>query len=108
MAKNIVTLAAAALACALLSVQAMGQASGNSHPGFKASFFGSAVACSQPEKPTERFIVPQSLAKRAKLKARLMNLLHESLYDDSKGIVNVEREKEIANLAKKLKDEKGE
>jgi hypothetical protein len=86
----------------------MGQASGNSHPGFKTSFLGSAVACSQPEKQTERFVVPQSLAKRARLKARLLNLLHESLYDDSKGIVNVEREKEIANLAKKLKDDKGE
>ncbi|HST10047.1 MAG TPA: hypothetical protein VLL05_06705 [Terriglobales bacterium] len=108
MAKSIITLAAAALASALLSVQAMGQAPGDAHPGFKASFLGSALTCSQPEKQAERFIVPQPLAKRARLKARLLNLLHESLYDDSKGIVNVARDKEIANLAQKLKDEKGE
>jgi hypothetical protein len=105
-AKSILTLIALAVASAFPGVQAMGQASGDAHPGFKASFLGSAIACSQPEKQTERFIVPQPLAKRARLKARLLNLLHESLYDDSKGILNVAREKEIANLAKKLKEDK--
>jgi hypothetical protein len=107
-AKSIITLAAVAIAAAFFSVQAVGQTPGDSHPGLKASFLGSAVTCSQPEKQTEKFTVPQPLAKRAKLKARLLNLLHESLFDDSKGIVNVARDKEIANLAKKLKDEKGE
>jgi hypothetical protein len=86
----------------------VGQAAGDSHPDFKASFLGSALTCSSPEKQTEKFTVPPSLAKRARLKARLLNLLHESLYDDSKGIVNLSREKEITNLAKKLKDERGE
>ena len=108
MAKSIVGFVAVTLAFAFLSVQAMGQASGDPQPGFKASFLGSAITSSQPEKQTEKFIVPIRLAKRARLKARLMNLLHESLSDDSKGIMNVEREKEIATLAKKLKDEKGE
>jgi len=107
-AKSILACVAVALASALLCVQAMGQASGDTHPGFKVSFLGSAVACSQPEKQTEKFIVPIRLAKRARLKAHLLNLLHESLSDDSNGIVNVAREKEIADLAKKLKDEKGD
>ena len=106
MAKSIVTFVA--LAGAFLSVQTMGQAPADSHPDFKASFLGSALTCSPPDRQPERLTVPQPLAKRAKLKARLLNLLHESLYDDSKGIVNVTREKEIQNLAKKLKDEKGE
>ena len=108
MAKTAAALVVLAVASVLFSLQAMGQASGDPHPGFKASFVGSAVTCSQPEKKTEKFIVPQSLARRARLKARLMNLLHESLSDDSKGIVNVEREKEISSLAKKLKDDKGD
>jgi hypothetical protein len=66
------------------------------------------LTCSSPDKQPERVIVLQPLAKRTKLKARLLNLLHQSLYDDSKGIVNVGREKEIVDLAKKLKDEKGD
>jgi len=32
--------------------------------------------------------------------------LRESLYDDAKGIVNIAREKEIKDLANKLKNEK--
>jgi len=78
------------------------------HPDFKASFLGSSLTCSSQDKQPERVTVPRPFAKRAKLKARLLNLLHESLYDDSKGIVNVTREKEIVDLAKKLKDEKGD
>ena len=106
MAKSIVTLVALALAAAVFSVQAMGQAPADSHPDFKASFLGSALTCLSTDKQPERFTVPQPFAKRARLKARLLNLLHESLYDDSKGIVDVTREKEIANLAKKLRYEK--
>jgi hypothetical protein len=86
----------------------MGQTPADSHPDLKASFLGSALTCSQPQQQTERLTVPQPLAKRARLKARLLNLLHQSLYDDSKGIVNLAREKEIADLARKLKDEKPE
>ncbi len=104
MAKSVVTLVA--FAAALFSVQAMGQAPAESHSDFKASILGSGLTCSSQDKQPERFIVPQLFAKRARLKARLLNLLHESLYDDSKGIVDVTREKEIAKLAKKLKDEK--
>jgi hypothetical protein len=86
----------------------MGQAPADAHPDFKASFLGSALTCSPSDKQPERVTVPRPFAKRARLKARLLNLLHESLYDDSKGIVNVGREKEIVDLAKKLKDEKGD
>jgi len=43
------------------------------------------------------------LADRARLKVRLVNLLRLSLFDDAKGIVNIEREKEIKQLASKLK-----
>jgi len=32
--------------------------------------------------------------------------LRESLYDDAKGVVNIVREKEITDLANKLKNEK--
>jgi hypothetical protein len=105
-AKTVITLAV--VTCTVLGIQAVGQTSRDPLPGLKASFLGSAVTCSQPEKRIERFVVPQALARKAKLKARLLNLLHESLTDDSKGIVNVEREKEITNLAKQLKSEKGE
>jgi hypothetical protein len=107
-AKSIVTLVAFALTAVFFSVQAMGQAPADSHPDFKASFLGSSLTCSSSDKQPERVSVPQPFVKRAKLKARLLNLLHQSLYDDSKGIVNVTREKEITDLAKKLKDEKGD
>jgi hypothetical protein len=107
-AKSIITIVAFALATAVCSVQAMGQAPADSHPDFKASFLGSTLTCSSQDKQPERVSVPQPFVKRAKLKARLLNLLHQSLYDDSKGIVNVTREKEIVDLAKKLKDEKGD
>jgi hypothetical protein len=40
---------------------------------------------------------------RAKVKARLVTLLRDSLYDDAKGIVNIAREKEIKKLANKLR-----
>jgi hypothetical protein len=107
-AKSFVTLVTLALAAAVCSVQAMGQAPADSHPDFKASFLGSALTCSSQDKQPERVSVPRPFAKRAKVKARLLNLLHESLYDDSKGIVNVTREREIVDLAKKLKEEKGD
>jgi hypothetical protein len=100
------TVLAFPLASALLGIQAMGQTSGNQQPLIAASFGGSPLTCSQsPSPPTERLIVPKSAEKRARLKAQLLNLLRESLYDDSKGIVNLAREKEIASPANKLKQE---
>jgi hypothetical protein len=86
----------------LFSLQAMGQAAGDLQPDVKTLFVGSTLTCSQPEKLT----IPKSIAKRAKLKAELLNLLRESIYHDSKGIVNPAREKEIANIADKLKKER--
>jgi hypothetical protein len=104
-AKSGFPLLACALASVFLSVQTMGQVSRDPQPGIAASFAGSPLTCSQSPQ-SEKLIVPKSVEKRAKLKARLLNLLRESLYDDSKGIVNLEREKEIATLASKLKQER--
>jgi hypothetical protein len=42
---------------------------------------------------------------RAKVEARLVTRLRDSLYDDAKGIVNIAREKEIEKLASKLRRE---
>jgi hypothetical protein len=103
-AKSDFALLALSLACALLRLSAMGQISGDQQPGFEAPFVGSPLKCSQAP-PAEKLIVPKAVAKRAQLKARLLNLLRESLYDDSKGIVNLAREKEIASLANKLKQQ---
>lgn len=103
MARNSVCL----LTCvwlAVLCVDALAQAPSDGLPGFKTSFVGSSLACSSPQ--TERFKVPAAIATRAKLKAKLLNLLHLSLSDDAKGIVNPSREKEIADLAGKLKKDK--
>jgi len=41
--------------------------------------------------------------RTAKLKSRLATLLRDSLYDDARGVVNIEREKEIKKLANKLR-----
>jgi hypothetical protein len=49
--------------------------------------------------------VPSSHATRDTLRARLLNLLRESLYDDAKGIVNIAREREIKKLANKIRKE---
>jgi len=63
---------------------------------------GRTLTCSQPQE----LFISQPFAERARLKARLYNLLRESLYDDSKGVVNIAREKEIKHLASKLKDDR--
>jgi hypothetical protein len=71
----------------------------------KAAFLSSSTqSCSQSEK----LVIPQAAATRAKLKARLVNLLRASLYDDAKGILNVAREKEIKKLAHKLTKEEAQ
>lgn len=68
----------------------------------KTAFVGGSMACSQPEK----LRIPRAVAKRAKMKARLLNLLRESIFDDAKGIVNLAREREIADLASRLTRER--
>lgn len=98
MAKSWFALFAVPVASALFGVQAMGQMPGIAQPDIKASFVGGTLSCSQPEK----LPIPESFAQRAILKARLATILRDSLYDDSKGIVNAAREKEIKNLASKL------
>jgi len=95
------------IAVTLLGVNALAQAPSDGLPGLKSTFVGSALTCSAPQAPqTEKLMVPAAVARRAKLKARLLNLLHLSLYDDVKGIVNPSREKEISDLAGKLKKDK--
>jgi hypothetical protein len=92
------------LASALAGAQVLGQA-GGPEPDLKNAFVGSPLACSQP---THTIYVPRPVAERAKLKARLLNLLRDSLYDDAKGIVNIARENEIKKLANKLKSNRTE
>jgi hypothetical protein len=87
------------LAFAFTSGQARGQVSRASDPDIQASLVGSTLTCSQTP-PTIR--VPQPLVARARLKARLAILLRDSLNDDTRGIVNIAREKEIRKLANKL------
>ena len=89
------------LASALAGAQVLAQVSGGPEPDLKDAFIGSAVTCSQPHP----IFVPRPLLERAQLKARLLVLLHDSLLDDAKGIVNIAREKEIRKLADKLKNE---
>jgi hypothetical protein len=91
----------AALGFVFLCAHAMGQVSGGTLPDFKAPFVGSPLACSQPA--IENIRVPRQFGDRAKLKAKLLNILRESLYDDAKGVVNIAREKEIKKLANKLR-----
>jgi hypothetical protein len=88
-----------ALASALAGAQTMESLSGNARPNQPAAFRGSSLTCSQPEV----LRVPQNIVQRARLKLRLMDLLQESLLDDAKGVVNIAREKEIRNLAAKLR-----
>jgi hypothetical protein len=90
-----------ALTTALARAQSVGEVSAAALSDFKAPGAGIALTCLQP--PQEKISVPGSLLERAKLKARLANLLHLSLLDDAKGILNIEREKEIRKLANKLK-----
>jgi hypothetical protein len=98
-----------AIALAFITAQAMGQVSKASDPDIQTSFAGSALICSQSPQTspqTQTIRVPQPLAERAKLKARLVLLLRDSLYDDAGGIVNIAREKEIRKLANKLRSQR--
>lgn len=88
----------------LLATHAVAQINGPARPDFSfapsASASPAALSCSQQP---ERLVVPHEMLSQARVKARLMTLLRESLYDEAKGIVNVAREKEIRKLAAKLK-----
>ena len=99
MAKKGFVLLFVVLASAILSAQVVDQVPAGSEPDLKTPFVRSALTCSQPL----TIVVPMPLVERAKLKARLVTLLRESLYDDAKGIVNIAREKEIKKLANKLR-----
>jgi hypothetical protein len=95
----------AVLALVVMSVLVSAQEAGPKEPSglrFDSSpaIAGSALTCSPPQV----LRVPAPAAARARIKARLMNLLRESLFDDAKGIVNIAREKEIRKLASKLKN----
>ena len=93
---------ALAVAFTVLGVQAGAQTLRDPQLDFPAPFVGRSLTCAQPQ----RLVISQRFAQRAKLKARLYNLLRESLYDDAKGVVNIAREKEIKHLASELKSEK--
>ena len=101
MVRNLFVLFTAAIASVLLVAQAMGQEQRKTLSPPAVPFLGSPLACSVPEK--ERIVVRRPFAERAKLKARLLDLLHESLHDDAKGILNVEREKEIRKISNQLR-----
>jgi hypothetical protein len=90
------------MAFVLLTARASGQVSNAPDLDIQANLVGSTLTCSQIPHAIR---VPPSLVERAKLKARLANLLRDSLYDDTKGIVNIAREKEIKRLANKLRRE---
>jgi hypothetical protein len=104
-AKTCFSLCGLTLVVVLLNPQTWGQISTGPRPDLATSFVGSNLTCSQPQNV---FLVPKEMAEQAKLKARLVTLLRESLSDDVKGIVNIEREKEIRKLASKLGRHKGD
>jgi hypothetical protein len=90
------------LGSALAGAQVFNQVSGGPGSDLKTPYVGSALRCSQ----ASMIVVTRPLLERAKVKARLLTLLHDSLYDDARGIVNIEREKEIRKLANKLKNDR--
>ena len=85
-----------------ISAQTSGQLSQASDLDLQASFVRSTLTCSQT--PATIRVSPPLVA-RAKVEARLVTRLRDSLYDDAKGIVNIAREKEIEKLASKLRRE---
>jgi hypothetical protein len=93
------------LGSSLAGAQVLGQIPGGSEPDLKNAFVGSPLTCSQQP---HTIYVTRAVAERAKLKARLLNLLRDSLYDDAKGVVNIARENEIKKLANKLRSARSE
>jgi hypothetical protein len=104
--KKTLTWFAASLAFALVSAQAVVQISKDSDLdiNINSSFGGGTLTCIQ-QSSTIHVPRPLVLVERAKLKARLANLLRESLYDDANGIVNIAQERETKKLANKLRRE---
>ena len=100
MLKRSLILLPVVFASALSGAQILGQESGGAEPDLKNAFVRSALTCSQ----SHIIYVPPRIAGRAKVKARLLSLLRDSLYDDAKGIVNIARENEIKKLANKLRN----
>jgi hypothetical protein len=98
-ARTRVALLTVALASTLFSVQATAQALRDPNLHLAAPLVGRDLTCSE----TQQFLISKPFAERAKLKARLIDRLRESIYDDAKGIVNIAREKEIKNLAKQIR-----
>jgi hypothetical protein len=88
------------LSSALAGAQ-LGQTSQPVEPNFSNAFTGSAVSCTRQD----TFVVPPQVVEKARVKARLLVLLHQSLVDDANGIVNIVRENEIRKLVSKLKHE---
>ena len=101
MSKGSFLLLPVVLASAFASAQ-MGAVSGQPEPDIENAFVGSSLTCSQT--PSRKFVVPAAVFERAKIKARLLVLLRDSLYDDARGVVNIARENEIKKLANKLKN----
>ena len=99
MAKSILAVFVVALASGFAGAQDLGMIPRESHFDSSAAVVGSALTCTPPQV----LRVPAPVAERAKLKAHLIALLRESIFDDAKGIVNVAREREIKKLADKLK-----
>ncbi len=91
------------LASTVVSAQVLAAPSGP-EPSLKTPLLGSSLTCSEPQPHAVH--VPRAILERSKLKAKLLNLLHDSLYDDENGIVNVKREEEIRKLANKLKSDR--
>ena len=94
MLKKSVLLLPVILASAFASAQVLGQPPAEPDSDIRNAFSGSSLTCSEPG----RILIPVRLAERARLKVRLVNLLRLSLFDDAKGIVNVEREKRLSSL----------
>jgi hypothetical protein len=90
-----------AFAATFARAQSVGEVPTEPLADLKAPIIGSALTCSEPFQ--EKISVPVVVIERARLKARLVNLLHLSLLDDAAGILNIKREKEIRKLANKLK-----
>ena len=105
MAKRSCFLLFVVLSSALAGAQVLGQIPGGPEPDLKNAFVGSPLTCSQQP---HTIYVTRAVAERARLKARLLNLLRDSLFDDAKGVVNIARENEIKKLANKLRNARSE
>ena len=74
------------LAATIASAQ-MGSVSSEPEPNFKDAVVGSPLICSQPH----TLVIPSRLLEKARVKARLLTLLRESLFDDASGFLNIAR-----------------